>query len=142
VPAGGSADYTLVYKPLTMTTAEGQPHEGSVFFPIPDGSGLLYKLYGQVSADTRILTQLNSLSYDSCLVKVLLHSAWCVAICDLSNRAFPVVLVATGCSRTSQLLRRWWSCPCPPRRSTAKHCGSATGCTSHSTSSKCYLQQL
>jgi hydrocephalus-inducing protein len=48
VPAGGSAEYTLVYKPLTMTPAEGQPHEGSVFFPIPDGSGLLYKLYGQV----------------------------------------------------------------------------------------------
>jgi hypothetical protein len=49
VPAGGSAEYTLVYRPLTMTPGEGQPHEGSVFFPIPDGSGLLYKLYGQVS---------------------------------------------------------------------------------------------
>ncbi|WIA13448.1 hypothetical protein OEZ85_007028 [Tetradesmus obliquus] len=52
VPAGGSAEYTLVYKPLTMTPAEGQPHEGSVFFPIPDGSGLLYKLYGQSDQPT------------------------------------------------------------------------------------------
>lgn len=49
VPAGGSAEYPLVYKPLTMTPAEGPPHEGNVFFPIPDGSGLLYKLHGQVN---------------------------------------------------------------------------------------------
>lgn len=48
VPAGGCAEYTLMYRPLTMTPTEGQPHEGSVFFPKPDGSGLLYKLYGQV----------------------------------------------------------------------------------------------
>jgi hydrocephalus-inducing protein len=48
VPAGGSAEFVLCYKPLTMTTAEGQPHQGSVFFPLPDGSGLLYILHGQV----------------------------------------------------------------------------------------------
>lgn len=48
VPAGGSAEYTLCYKPLTMTPAEGQPHQGSVFFPLPDGSGLLHVLHGQV----------------------------------------------------------------------------------------------
>jgi hydrocephalus-inducing protein len=48
VPAGGSAEYSLLYKPLTMTQAEGQPHQGSVFFPLPDGSGLLYILHGQV----------------------------------------------------------------------------------------------
>lgn len=47
VAAGSSAEYTLIYKPFTMT-ADEQPHEGSVFFPIPDGSGLLYKLHGQV----------------------------------------------------------------------------------------------
>lgn len=49
VPAGGSADYALCYKPLTMTTAEGQPHQGSAFFPLPDGRGVLYVLHGQVS---------------------------------------------------------------------------------------------
>lgn len=48
VPAGGSAEYSLMYKPLTMTPAEGQPHQGTVFFPLPDGSGLLYVLHGQV----------------------------------------------------------------------------------------------
>lgn len=49
VPAGGSAEYDLCYKPLTMTPAEGQPHQGTVFFPLPDGSGLQYVLHGQVS---------------------------------------------------------------------------------------------
>lgn len=49
VPAFGSAEYTLLYKPLTMTPGESQPHQGSVFFPLPDGSGLLYILHGQVS---------------------------------------------------------------------------------------------
>jgi hydrocephalus-inducing protein len=52
VPAGGSAEYALLYKPLTMTSGEGQPHQGSVFFPLPDGSGLLYILHGQVSRIT------------------------------------------------------------------------------------------
>ena len=33
---------------MTMSPAEG-PHEGSVFFPIPDGTGLLYNLAGHVS---------------------------------------------------------------------------------------------
>lgn len=47
VPAGSTAEYKLVYKPLNMTS-EGSPHEGSIFFPIPDGSGLLYRLHGQV----------------------------------------------------------------------------------------------
>ncbi len=54
VPAGGRADYPLTYRPLTMSAPEA-PHEGSVFFPIPDGSGLLYRLVGQVRAAARTL---------------------------------------------------------------------------------------
>lgn len=45
VPAGAEASYTIMYRPLSMSTQEKQ-HEGSVFFPIPDGTGLLYKLAG------------------------------------------------------------------------------------------------
>lgn len=51
VPAGGKASYTLTYRPLTMTRPDA-PHEGSVFFPIPDGTGLLYRLVGK--ADTPV----------------------------------------------------------------------------------------
>jgi len=45
VPAGQEAAYVITYRPLSMSTQEKQ-HEGSVFFPIPDGTGLLYKLSG------------------------------------------------------------------------------------------------
>ena len=45
VAAGAEAAYAITYRPLSMSTQEKQ-HEGSLFFPIPDGSGLLYKLAG------------------------------------------------------------------------------------------------
>lgn len=51
VPAGGEASYLITYRPLSMSTAEKQ-HEGSVFFPIPDGTGLLYKLTGVAHSPT------------------------------------------------------------------------------------------
>lgn len=51
VPAGGRAECALTYAPLTMS-ASGAPHEGSVFLPIPDGSGLLYRLVGTVRGGT------------------------------------------------------------------------------------------
>lgn len=40
-----SKPYELTYYPLTMT-AEGKKHNGTVFFPLPDGNGLLYNLVG------------------------------------------------------------------------------------------------
>mmetsp|Transcript_2050 Transcript_2050/g.4151 ORF Transcript_2050/g.4151 Transcript_2050/m.4151 type:complete len:2040 (-) Transcript_2050:7-6126(-) len=57
VPAGGSASYELLYCPLTMTLDaqvdgdEGKTspsvHEGSVFFALPNGTAILYKLLGK-----------------------------------------------------------------------------------------------
>ncbi|KAK6174452.1 hypothetical protein SNE40_017727 [Patella caerulea] len=37
--------YELTYIPLTMTP-EGKKHLGSIFFPLPDGTGLMYNLTG------------------------------------------------------------------------------------------------
>jgi hydrocephalus-inducing protein len=45
VPPNGTAEYKVEYRPLTMAEAD-KPHAGSLFFPLPDGSGLLYKLEG------------------------------------------------------------------------------------------------
>jgi hydrocephalus-inducing protein len=45
VPPGKKADYTITFHPVSMSSAES-PTEGSLFFPLPDGSGLLYKLVG------------------------------------------------------------------------------------------------
>jgi hydrocephalus-inducing protein len=59
VEAQSSATYELVYYPLMMTLlttssslvdAKKQQHTGSVFFALPDGTGLLYSLVGAASA--------------------------------------------------------------------------------------------
>ena len=45
VEPGQTKQFDLTYTPLEMTS-DNNKHEGSVFFPLPDGSGLLYKLSG------------------------------------------------------------------------------------------------
>ena len=45
VPAGKSTEYTLTYRPMAMSTKEA-PHEGSLFFPLPDGTAIMYRLEG------------------------------------------------------------------------------------------------
>ena len=42
--------YELTYQPLTMTPDSMQKHHGSIFFPQPDGTGLLYNLQGTAEA--------------------------------------------------------------------------------------------
>lgn len=37
--------YELTYKPLTMTS-ENKKHNGTIFFPLPDGTGLFFNLVG------------------------------------------------------------------------------------------------
>ncbi|GFH25491.1 uncharacterized protein HaLaN_23467, partial [Haematococcus lacustris] len=49
VSAYSKAAYVITYRPLTMSSPD-QPHEGSVFFPIPDGTGLLHRLVGRAEA--------------------------------------------------------------------------------------------
>ena len=61
VPANGSAKYDVRFYPLTMTLADGEEvegdggpalaasHHGSVFFALPNGSALMYRLVGTVA---------------------------------------------------------------------------------------------
>lgn len=47
----GSAEYQISYSPLSMTRNDQVPkgpefHLGTLFFPLPDGSALLYNLKG------------------------------------------------------------------------------------------------
>ncbi|KAJ8247379.1 hypothetical protein GJAV_G00245710 [Gymnothorax javanicus] len=44
-PHQQSQAYEITYRPLAMT-ADGRKHQGSVFFPFPDGTGVLYSLTG------------------------------------------------------------------------------------------------
>lgn len=58
VPAHGSANYEVTYHPKTMTGKEKHgdsdemvnvPHLGSLFFPLPNGTAILYDLKGIAS---------------------------------------------------------------------------------------------
>jgi hypothetical protein len=47
IEPGQTRNYDLNFYPLESNgTGEGGKHEGSIFFPIPDGTGLLYRLSG------------------------------------------------------------------------------------------------
>jgi len=46
VAPGQSADYIVTYCPLTMSR-DGEKHRGTVFFPLSDGSAILYSLEGE-----------------------------------------------------------------------------------------------
>ncbi|XP_030368417.1 hydrocephalus-inducing protein homolog isoform X2 [Strigops habroptila] len=41
--------YQVTYRPLTMSS-ENKKHQGSIFFPLPDGTGLHYRLEGTAAA--------------------------------------------------------------------------------------------
>ncbi|XP_010138614.1 PREDICTED: hydrocephalus-inducing protein-like, partial [Buceros rhinoceros silvestris] len=41
--------YKIIYKPLTMSSKD-KKHQGSIFFPLPDGTGLYYLLQGTAEA--------------------------------------------------------------------------------------------
>ena len=45
VEGGATKPYNIMYKPFRMTSSD-KKHMGSVFFALPDGSGLLYNLQG------------------------------------------------------------------------------------------------
>ncbi|KAJ3115022.1 hypothetical protein HDU96_001327 [Phlyctochytrium bullatum] len=47
IEPGQSKTYDITFTPLEMVgSGDAGRHEGSIFFPLPDGSGILYKLYG------------------------------------------------------------------------------------------------
>jgi adenylate kinase family enzyme len=49
IEPGQTRNYDLNFYPLeTNGTGEGGKHEGTIFFPIPDGTGILYRLSGVV----------------------------------------------------------------------------------------------
>jgi hydrocephalus-inducing protein len=67
VPARGTANYEVTYLPKTMTKTEkvedseetqDVPHQGSLFFPLPNGSALLYTLRG-VSTEPDVENTIN-----------------------------------------------------------------------------------
>jgi len=46
IAAGATVDYELIFAPLAMTLNDAPSHEGTVFFALPNGTSLLYRLIG------------------------------------------------------------------------------------------------
>lgn len=49
VEAQSNAIYEVTYFPMSMCGTDGKKHTGSIFFPLPDGTGLLYSLTGNAN---------------------------------------------------------------------------------------------
>jgi hydrocephalus-inducing protein len=62
VAPNAQVEYEIIYKPLTMTSNPQAPaikdeqHEGTLFFPLPDGLAMLYNLIGKSLPPTPIQT--------------------------------------------------------------------------------------
>ena len=105
VPPGSKVPYPITYRPLTMTAPDAM-HEGTVFFPLPDGSGLQYKLLGRASAPA-------AEAKVGCCCQLALTcstSCWAGPTCLLQRPRW--VAVATGC-KPAQVSRQP-SEPCLP----------------------------
>jgi hydrocephalus-inducing protein len=88
VPAGGSAEYEVAYTPQIMTklkkvkktegdqeveAEEMETHKGSLFFPLPNGTALLYRLVGTASepdAEGEISETVTAKKADSIIIPV------------------------------------------------------------------------
>ncbi|KAL7750642.1 hypothetical protein RI367_003984 [Sorochytrium milnesiophthora] len=77
VEAGSSAQYDLKFEPLEMAGhGENGRHEGSAFFPLPDGSGLLYRLSGVVDKPLPAGTFARELAAKMSITEILPVTNW------------------------------------------------------------------
>lgn len=77
VPANSKADYRVQYRPLSMAD-EARPHEGSVFFPLPDGSGQTYKLRGTAGAPAPAGTRTGCVDAVALVITACFQHSWSV----------------------------------------------------------------
>ncbi|KAM3920677.1 hydrocephalus-inducing protein homolog [Leptodactylus fuscus] len=67
--------YEITYHPLVMST-EGKKHQGSVFFPLPDGTGLIYLLQGQAEPPKSSGTVIREVPCKTSYTELLTVSNW------------------------------------------------------------------
>ncbi|KAI8854494.1 hypothetical protein BC829DRAFT_429292 [Chytridium lagenaria] len=77
IEPGQSKAYDLTFTPLEMVgSGDGGRHEGSIFFPLPDGSGTLYKLYGTADKPLTAGTISREIPCKTAYTEVLTISNW------------------------------------------------------------------
>ncbi|XP_062403912.1 hydrocephalus-inducing protein homolog [Sardina pilchardus] len=67
--------YEVIYKPMVMTT-DGKKHQGSIFFPFPDGTGMLYTLVGTAEPPKPVATISHELPCKTTYTEVLPVQNW------------------------------------------------------------------
>ncbi|XP_044126636.1 hydrocephalus-inducing protein homolog [Bufo gargarizans] len=67
--------YEITYHPLLMST-EGKKHQGSIFFPLPDGTGLFYLLHGQAEPPKSSGTVIREVPCKTSYSELLTVSNW------------------------------------------------------------------
>jgi len=75
VPANGAIDYEITYLPMTMTAA-GTRHEGALFFPLPDGTALVYNLVGTAAPPSPIDRIVKEIKAKQTSVQILQVPNW------------------------------------------------------------------
>uniref|UniRef100_H2YKD6 Uncharacterized protein n=1 Tax=Ciona savignyi TaxID=51511 RepID=H2YKD6_CIOSA len=67
--------YEMTFRPTVMTT-DGKKHQGSVFFPLPDGQGLLYNLVGQADPPKPVSSINRDVPCKTAYVELLTVANW------------------------------------------------------------------
>ena len=75
IDAQGTKPVEFIYRPLTMTL-NGRKHQGSVFFPLPDGTGLYHQLIGTAEAPKQIVLPLREVPCKTGYTEVLQITNW------------------------------------------------------------------
>ncbi|KAJ3047832.1 hypothetical protein HK097_011139 [Rhizophlyctis rosea] len=77
IDPGQTKSYDITFRPLEMMGAgDGGRHEGSIFFPLPDGTGLLHKLYGTADKPNPISTITREVPCKTSYTELLPVSNW------------------------------------------------------------------
>lgn len=77
VDIGQSKSYDLTFCPLeTNGTGEGGRHEASIFFPLPDGTGILYKMTGTADKPLVAETITREITCKTSVIELLPVNNW------------------------------------------------------------------
>jgi hydrocephalus-inducing protein len=77
VEIGQIKSYDLTFYPLdTNGSGEGGRHEGSIFFPLPDGTGILYRMVGNADKPMVVETISREIQCKTLLTEYLPVSNW------------------------------------------------------------------
>jgi hydrocephalus-inducing protein len=76
VECQSTSSFEIVYFPMTMTQTNGPKHTGSIFFPLPDGTGILYNLSGTANPPKPIGKIVREVPCKNAFIEILPVENW------------------------------------------------------------------